>query len=540
MRTFGMFFHYSNYLNCPLKFMKYSTLILIFLLPFCTKSFSANHTEKDIRLFTFCKVWGCLKYCHPNSSTRSDFDLFLLKNLEKVKNCNDIEFNIIIGDFIASLGLFTKNSHSSNPTIDSSRFRWIDLSVILNNSNKKALKMIIKAGNGNGSLIRTERNCSDKAVELELMKVEDSMEINNNVALLSLFKYWNIVNFFYPYKNILPRNWDSTLYDYASEFDTISSRKSYVLLLNRLTTELHDCHTFIIPRKKHDKLFGQYYPDFCIEFMNDTTFISWIDSSSTLQIGDIIESINDTTISEYRNKFKTIYGCSTPVSLESRINIYLLSGNLGRIFRLKVNRAGNLLNIEVILKNRVMHWWEGLHFQTNVLKKIDKDIILFEPGLVHKETLKMLKNELKHSKAVIVDMRYNSDYDFPNWFIKNNRSFCTSYHPNNKIPGDFLASSEYSYFYKLGCGKKYKGQIFVLVNENTQSSLEFETLRLKYGSNAILIGSNTSGTDGNVCSFRLPGQIDIYATFYGISNPGGKLGQTDHRPSDKAHHLIPV
>ena len=36
--------------------------------------------------------------------------------------------------------------------------------------------------------------------------------------LLALYRYWNMVNYFYPYKDILDKDWNKILNDYISKF----------------------------------------------------------------------------------------------------------------------------------------------------------------------------------------------------------------------------------------------------------------------------------------------------------------------------------
>jgi C-terminal processing protease CtpA/Prc len=53
----------------------------------------------------------------------------------------------------------------------------------------------------------------------------------------------------------------------------------------------------------------------------------------------------------------------------------------------------------------------------------------------------------------------------------------------------------------------FKGKVIILVNEQTQSTGEFLAMSMKLFPNANVLGSTTSGADGNVMPpFPLPGR----------------------------------
>lgn len=67
----------------------------------------------------------------------------------------------------------------------------------------------------------------------------------------------------------------------------------------------------------------------------------------------------------------------------------------------------------------------------------------------------------------------------------------------------------------------YKGQIIILINEETQSQAEYTTMALRTAPNAIVIGSTTAGADGNMSWIDLPGGIRTGISGIGIYYPNG-------------------
>ena len=66
--------------------------------------------------------------------------------------------------------------------------------------------------------------------------------------------------------------------------------------------------------------------------------------------------------------------------------------------------------------------------------------------------------------------------------------------------------------------------MIILVNEQSQSNLEFAAMALSQIPGAVVVGSTTAGADGNVSYIDLPGGIKTMISGIGIFYPDG--GQT--------------
>ena len=71
----------------------------------------------------------------------------------------------------------------------------------------------------------------------------------------------------------------------------------------------------------------------------------------------------------------------------------------------------------------------------------------------------------------------------------------------------------------------YKGKVIILCNEGVQSHAEFTIMLLQTAPNAVTIGSQTSGADGNVSTIPFVGGGKCSMTGIGIFYPDGKPTQ---------------
>jgi C-terminal processing protease CtpA/Prc len=70
----------------------------------------------------------------------------------------------------------------------------------------------------------------------------------------------------------------------------------------------------------------------------------------------------------------------------------------------------------------------------------------------------------------------------------------------------------------------YAGKVVVLVDESSISSAEFTAMAFR-AAGAIVVGSTTSGADGNVSQFQLPGGLQTMISGIGVFYPDKKPTQ---------------
>ncbi|MTI41676.1 S41 family peptidase, partial [Fulvivirga lutimaris] len=85
-------------------------------------------------------------------------------------------------------------------------------------------------------------------------------------------------------------------------------------------------------------------------------------------------------------------------------------------------------------------------------------------------------------------------------------------------------------------GKVYENPIVILVNELTQSQAEFTAMAFSTVKNSLVVGSQTTGADGNANKFELPGGFPTMFTGIGIFYPDGTQTQRIGIKLDKEIH----
>ena len=200
--------------------MKRSIYILcLFFLHFSNGQPLPTETQK---LATTCKIWGFLKYYHPNvASGKYDWDEQLFDILTKVDTAKTKkELSLVYESWINSLGEVQKNSVALENTNVKYFYKNLDLNCIEETtffSKEVSSKLLfIKNNRWQGSQYYVTVDFEDGFAFP--VKIQNENRLRNlkwsdlNFRMVTLFRFWNIINYFYPYKYLMDQNWNSALY----------------------------------------------------------------------------------------------------------------------------------------------------------------------------------------------------------------------------------------------------------------------------------------------------------------------------------------
>ncbi|UHO39189.1 hypothetical protein H5J24_03385 [Chryseobacterium capnotolerans] len=145
-------------------------------------------------------------------------------------------------------------------------------------------------------------------------------------------------------------------------------------------------------------------------------------------------------------------------------------------------------------------------------------------GILAKDEVNEMYKNLKYTESIIFDLRnYPKLTIIPlsELLLPQSTTYYQFNFPETTYPGKF-------YSRKNNIGRKnpdyYKGNVIVLVDENTQSQAETTTMMFKQHPKAKVIGSNTSGANGDIIKFKIA-DLDTYFTGLGAYYPDGRETQ---------------
>ena len=494
----------------------------------------------DKRLYYTGKVWGFLKYFHSEvAKGNKNWDKQLFIALEKLKNdeSND-DFNNTLLALIDSAGTMEKSNAILPDVPDSLKFNldfsWFKSSILLDTTRSRldtirswfrpqANYYVGEAFQGGNPTFDNDA----QFYQWGLVEYPDEEH-----RLLTLFRYWNIINYFYPYKNIIDQNWDSTLVEFIPKIINTVNAKSFHLSFLELTTRINDSHAFTNSHEISSAIRGYYFLPFTLKFVENETVITGVfNNSIDIKVGDIIKSINNISIYKIRDSLRKYRAGSNISAIERDVNTDILIGNY-EIINLTIENGEGQKKITVYRNITSASYYSLIANKGPAWKIIQANNKQFGYVNMGKLTVAQIDSmfiNLWNTDAIIFDIR-----NYPNgtmwymvdYFFDKPINIADFTVPNIQYPGTLFWNNEY-----VGSNNStpnYEKPIFILFDESTQSQAEYTIMAFEQDTKAIKIGSQTAGADGNVSEIYLPGGIYTYftglGTFYPDFTPTQRVG----------------
>lgn len=520
--------------------MKFLAISIFVSLTIPSFSQAPNESAKTI---TFCKVWGFLKYHHPAvAKGRYDWDKEFIVNIQVLEQLNSKEaINTFYYKWISGLGKLKKHSKRNLPPdaiLDNYDCKWLkDTSVF---TNQVTELLLLTQNNSRAKNHYVKRKFFGLAAPsyTNEERYKDSIYPSSEMRLLTLSRYWNIVNYFCPYKYLTDTNWQDVLHEFVPKFMNAHTLKNYQLSLLELFAKLNDSHTVF-----NFRLYSSTYktPPFRCQIIDDRIIFLYARNDSIckkydIRYGDVILKVNGKSVKSLIDYYSTYIPASNYASLCYKLTSpYLGAGILDSVI-VSCERDGHVFD-KILPAYSTYSSYEHyrsvnkqpLHKSKNINYKIyNNNIGYINLGMVQsKKDIGEALKQIQNTDGVILDLR---NYPSGSTFRTITNFFCTSKKPfvkfakqSIKYPGTLFWSK--THYCGNNSGKKYKGKVVVLINESAMSYAEYFTMGLKTIPNVILIGSHTAGADGGNHQFILPGNVTTSFSNEGVYFPNGNETQ---------------
>jgi len=497
--------------------------------------------ELQVRnLASLCRVWGYIKYHHSEvakGNFNMDFELFRV--LPEILNCKTTnEGNGILLKWTKSFGMHDKCLNCDNNHYPDAKI-FPDNSWITKNSLGMDLCSLLSEMGAINDLDNHYYISKVPGVGNPVFEHEQSYQgfeqLDSGFRLLALFRYWNIIQYYYPYKYAIGSSWDKMLEKYIKIMIGAENSHDYRLAILNLITEINDTHaTLKDPRGYIEQYKGEWFSPAYVRFINEIPIVAGfydesLKETSFLKRGDIIMAINSIEVNHKINNSKKYYPASNRAVKLREIAKDLLRSNK-EIIELKVKRAGSVFNITHKLYKKDQIDYSDFFKKQKPQKfyyYIEPEIGYITLASVSKEQLPKAFRLFANAKGLIIDIRnYPKEFvlfDLSKYLMNEPREFAKFTVGSIKHPGLFTWTKP------VKAGNKnsdfFKGKVIILVNSQTQSQAEYTAMALQASANSIVLGNTTSGADGNISRIILPGDLETTISGIGVYYPDGSETQ---------------
>ena len=478
------------------------------------------------------QVWGLLKYNHPAvADGLYNWDYELFRKLPAFLACTTVEErNDIITEWIASIGGFKTSKTLVLPEEAEVRmkadFAWVETSGFNDVVKGMMYDVINSKKSGNNFYVKYDKNGAGNPIFTNESPYENINLPDGGYRLLSLFRYWNAIQYFFPYRDQIGRDWNSVLVEYIDRVGLAQTEPEYKMAMLRLICEINDTHANYSGTNYSSitRRMGERMSAIETTFIDNKLVVKGFYSDekgrkSGLAKGDVITKIDGKAVSTLKaEKWPFISGSNDATKYRG---LNLLRSN-DTLLTLDYEHDGVKIQTTVpTYYNSDLYTW-GSYARTDTCFRMLNDSVAFIfPQTLAKEYIDLVMLEAMDSKYMIIDLRcypvHFPLFEFGRYLYSKPTPFFKATQTSLEFPGTFF------YTPPLTVGEKnsdfYKGKIIILVDEYTQSSAEFHTMAWSAGENATVIGSTTAGADGNVSELILPSGMRTMFSGIGIYYP---------------------
>lgn len=490
-------------------------------------------------LVTLGKVWGFLKYYDPIiTSGRRQWDYDLFRVLPRVLAAPDrASANAVIVRWIDALGPVAPCNPCAH--LDKNHLQlWPDLGWIndthllgkdlsqklrwIRNNRRTGKQFYVALTPGGNAIFEHERS-------YRAIKFPDA-----GFQLLALYRFWNMVEYWYPDRNVIGEDWDQVLAKFIPRLALAKDRNSYALQLMALIAMIHDSHANLWSSEKLQPPAGRCHFPVQLSFIQNQPVVTrYMDgkkpSTSPLQIGDVITRLDGEPVSKDVKNWVPYYGASNEAARLRYIAVYMTRGPCGAT-TVGIRRDGRAMNLSV---QRVPLGAHVLLVDTDDalpgpgFRLLSPQVAYLDPSAVPTSQIAADMRQAAGTKGLIIDLRnelvHAPIYALANSLVDRVTPAVRFTQGNLSNPGAFYWTPA---FPLTPHTPHYAGKIVILVNAHTQSASEYAAMLFRAAPGAIVVGSTTAGADGNMSRIPLPGGLHTDISGIGVFYP-------DFRPTQR-------
>lgn len=484
------------------------------------------------------KVWGFLKYHHPavtGGQRQWDFELLgILPGILAAANREDAQ--ALLQRWIVKLGPVP----DCNPCASLNRqdfqllpnLAWLDDTRLLGSALRQELKEVYrKRSPGRQHYVSlapgVENAVFDRELEYKELRFPDA-----GFQLLSLFRLWNIIEYWAPYRDQLDEDWDKVLHDSIAPVALAQDRASHELAMLALVTRIHDTHTNLWSSIQVRPPVGRCQLPVRVRFIEGRATVSAhlgedAAAATGLKVGDTIESIGGVPVDALLRSWKPYFAASNEPTRLRDMAAVLTKGDCGPL-QLTVRQDGAPREMNLTRVPR-----KGLAIPTtndragDTFQLLGKDVAYLKLSSIKSADIPGYMEKAAHTKGLVVDIRnYPSDFvpfALGQYFVDKPTPFARFTVGDLANPGGFKWGNVVALYPQAA---RYTGKVMILVDDISQSQSEYTAMALRAGPRAKVVGSTTAGADGNASWISLPGDLRTMISGIGVFYP-------DKRPTQR-------
>lgn len=488
------------------------------------------------------RVWGFVKYHHPRvTGGHVNWDYELFRVLPSVLAAPDrVAAARTLSDWLAKLGDPAPCSPCAKPPSDPhlpADIGWIRDGALLGDPLSARLQRIYRDRHAAGEQYFVGQIAGDGNPDFAAeAQYALHREPDAGYRLLALFRFWNIIEYWFPYRDVIGEDWRGVLQEFVPRIVAADDAAAYRLELMRLTARVHDTHANVWGELHLRPPVGPAQLPVSVRFIEGRAVVTGythaeLGPASGLQRGDVIERLDGASIDSLVTAWRPLYAASNEPTRLRDIAASLTQGVEGPV-RVSVVRAGRALTVDArraATTTLDIPMIETHDLPGETFQRLSDEVAYLKLSSVEGAKAAEYMEKAAGAKVLVIDIRnYPSDFmvfELGSRLVSERTEFARFTVGDLANPGAFLWTPSLAL---TPAEPRFAGRVVILVDETSQSSAEYTAMAFRAAPNAIVVGSTTAGADGNISPIPLPGgtrgMISGIGVFYPDKRPTQRVG----------------
>ena len=361
--------------------------------------------------------------------------------------------------------------------------------------------------------------------------------------LLALYRFWNVIEYWFPYRDVMGevplltdvetgagRYWGKVLTEFIPKIALADNSESYQRELMALMAKVQDGHANLWSLLEVRPPVGKCQVPVKVRFIENSPIVAGFAATeaattSGLKIGDVITELDGVPVPKLIRDWTPYYADSNEASRLRDIAAFMTRGACDES-SIGVRREGQDIKLKTErLPPDIGPGWHDLPGET--FRRLSDEVAYLKLSSVKIADASHYIEAAAGTKGLIIDIRnYPSQFvvfALGSLLVEHETPFARFTVGELSNPGAFHWTEPVS----LSPQKPhYSGKAVILVDEISQSQAEYTAMAFRAAPHAVVVGSATSGNDGNVSPIALPGGVRAMISGIGVFYP-------DKRPTQR-------
>lgn len=355
--------------------------------------------------------------------------------------------------------------------------------------------------------------------------------------LLALFRFWNVIHYFFPYKHLTDKPWNTVLTDFIPQFLANKTQLDYEMTVAEMIARMQDTHGFVRGLRALNAHLGEFTPPLHLRAAGGQIIVIQATAEAIaagIRAGDVIVAVDGETVAQRIQHLAKFRALSNLSSAYRYVHPTVLRGAKDTQAKLRLQGAdGQIREVEVPRSQAINSVANPLPRTTPIYEVLSQgygyidlarlplaeankamDAMMNTPGLIFdmrgypKGTAWTIAPRLTEQKNVTAALFRRPFLDATDW-------------QNDDFGGP---PPDYAFTQTLppAQGAIYKGKVVMLINEDALSQAEYTCQFVAAATNVTFVGSPTNGANGDVTNLVLPGGISVSFTGHDVRHADGR------------------